>query len=139
LLDIHDRMDRKDKADRIEPTLAAEAIEPTDRIEPADPTERIEPTEPTDRIEPLDPMLSSESCDPIDHREPLLSLMPGILAPRPIHGKAGSGAPDAHPALVNYSGFIHAAARFSWSESPPFTQAHGDSALLVTIRTSPGE
>src|SRR5258706_2097487 len=83
-------MDRKDKADRIEPTLAAEAIEPTDRIEPADPTERIEPTEPTDRIDPLDPMLSSESCDPIDHREPLLSLMPGILAPRPVHGNAGT-------------------------------------------------
>ena len=103
MLDVHDRMDRKDKADRIEPTLAAEAIEPTDRIEPADPTERIEPTEPTDRIEPLDPMLSSESCDPIDHREPLLSLMLGILAPRPIHGKAGTGTPDAHPALVNSS------------------------------------
>ncbi len=104
MLDAHDRMDRKDKADRIEPTLAAEAIEPTDRIEPADPTERIDPT---DRIDPLDPMLSSESCDPIDHREPLLSLMPGILAPRPIHGKAGTGAPDTHPALVNSSGFIH--------------------------------
>ena len=60
--DFHDRTDRKDNADRIEPTPTAEAIEPTDRIEPAE-------------------MLSSESCEPIDHREPWLSLMPGILAP----------------------------------------------------------
>jgi hypothetical protein len=66
-------MDQRDRADKIEPTLAAEAIEnaeakeptdPTDRIEPAEPMERIEPDEPIDRIDPLDAMLRMEPEDP---------------------------------------------------------------------------
>ena len=94
LADLHERIDWRDHAERIEPTLAAEAIEPaernepaepSDRIEPAEPTERIEPVEPIDRTDPFDAMLSSEFCDLIDHREPLLSPMPGILAVRPGH------------------------------------------------------
>ena len=101
LLDRHDMMEPRDSADRIEPMLAADAIEPTernepaeasDRIEPAEPTDRIEPTEPIDRIDPFDPMLSSESCERIDHREPLPSLMPGILVPRPPTGNAATRA-----------------------------------------------
>ena len=94
LVAFHDRMDRNDSADRTEPALAADAIEPTDRIEPAEPTDRMEPTEPTDRIDPLDPMLSSESCEPIDHREPWLSLMPGILAPGAVPGNAATRPGD---------------------------------------------
>ena len=66
-------MDQRERADKIEPTLApepienAEASEPTDptgRIEPAEPMDRIEPAEPTDRIDPLDPMLKMEPEDP---------------------------------------------------------------------------
>ena len=92
-------MDQNDNAERTEPTLAAEATEPIDRIDPADPTERIEPAEPMDRIDPFEPMLSSESCEASDHREPLLSLMPGILAPKPANGNAttrprGRAGPD---------------------------------------------
>jgi hypothetical protein len=92
LVDVHDRMDQQDNAERTEPTLAAEATEPIDRIDPADPTERIEPAEPMDRIDPFEPMLSSESCEASDHREPLLSLMPGILAPKPANGNATTRA-----------------------------------------------
>src|SRR5262249_49833626 len=97
-------MDPRDSADRIEPTLAAEAIEPTDRIEPteatdsiepAEPSERTDPAEPIDRIDAFDPMLRNESCEPIDHREPWLSLMPGILALRTgPRQRRDSGTPD---------------------------------------------
>jgi hypothetical protein len=97
LPDLQDRIDPRDSADRIEPTLAAEAIEPTDRtepteatdsIEPAEPSERTEPAEPIDKIDAFDPMQRNESCEPIDHREPWLSLMPGILARRLACGNA---------------------------------------------------
>ena len=72
-------MDQRERADKIEPTLAAEPIEnaeaseptdPTDRIEPAEPTDRIEPDEPIDRIDPLDPMLRMEPEDPGERDEP---------------------------------------------------------------------
>jgi hypothetical protein len=72
-------MDQRERADKIEPTLAAEPIEnaeaseptdATDRIEPADPIDRIEPAEPIDRIEPLDPMLRMEPEDPGERDEP---------------------------------------------------------------------
>jgi hypothetical protein len=71
-------MDQRERADKIEPTLAAEPIEnaeaseptdPTDRIEPAEPTDRIEPDEPIDRIDPLDPMLRMEPEDPGERDE----------------------------------------------------------------------
>jgi len=73
------RMDQRERADKIEPTLAAEPIEnaeaseptdPTDRIEPAEPMDRIEPDEPIDRIDPLDPMLKMEPADPGERDEP---------------------------------------------------------------------
>jgi hypothetical protein len=72
-------MDQRERADKIEPTLAAEPIEnaearqptdPTDRIEPAEPMDRIEPAEPIDRIDPLDPMLRMEPEDPGERDEP---------------------------------------------------------------------
>jgi hypothetical protein len=72
-------MDQRERADKIEPTLAAEPIEnaeaseptdPTDRIEPAEPMDRIEPDEPIDRIDPLDPMLKMEPEDPGERDEP---------------------------------------------------------------------
>ena len=72
-------MDQRERADRIEPTLAAEPIEnaeaseptdPTDRIEPAEPMDKIEPDEPIDRIDPLDPMLKMEPDDPGERDEP---------------------------------------------------------------------
>jgi hypothetical protein len=71
-------MDQRERADKIEPTLAAEPIEnaeaseptdPTDRIEPAEPMDRIEPDEPIDRIDPLDPMLKMEPEDPGERDE----------------------------------------------------------------------
>jgi hypothetical protein len=46
--------------------------------------------EPIDRIDPFDAMLSSEFCDLIDHREPLPSPMPGILAPPSLAGNAAA-------------------------------------------------
>ena len=79
-------------ADAIEPAERNEPAEASDRIEPAEPTDRIEPTEPIDRTDPFDPMLSSESCERIDHREPLPSLMPGILVPRPPTGNTATRA-----------------------------------------------
>ncbi len=115
-------MDRLDSPERTEPTLAteateyaeaAEAAEPIDRIEPADPTERIEPAEPIDRIEPTEPILRIDPFDPmlridfsgpmlridfsgpIDHREPRLSLMPGILSPWSSRGNAATRAEPA--------------------------------------------
>jgi hypothetical protein len=72
-------MDQRERADKIEPTLAAEPIEnteaseptdPTDRIEPAEPMDRIEPDEPIDMIDPLDPMLRMEPADPGERDEP---------------------------------------------------------------------
>jgi hypothetical protein len=99
LADLHERIDWREHAERIEPTLAAEAIEPAQRNEPAEPRDRIEPTEPSDRIEPVEPidridpfdaMLSSEFCDLIDHREPLPSSMPGIFASPPPAGNAAA-------------------------------------------------
>ena len=72
-------MDQRERADKIEPTLAAEPIEnaeaseptdPTDKIEPAEPMDRIEPDEPIDRIDPLDPMLRMEPEDPGERDEP---------------------------------------------------------------------
>ena len=78
-------MDQRERADKIEPTLAAEPIEnaeaseptdPTDRIEPAEPTDRIEPDEPIDRIDPLDPMLRMEPEDPGERDEPVEIRIP---------------------------------------------------------------
>jgi hypothetical protein len=72
-------MDQRDRADKIEPTLAAEPIEnaeaseptdPTDRIEPAEPMDRMEPAEPIDKMDPLDPMLRMEPEDPGERDEP---------------------------------------------------------------------
>jgi lysophospholipase L1-like esterase len=45
-------------------------------------------------MDPFDPMLSSESCEPIDHREPWLFLMPGILAPGEVPGNAATHPGD---------------------------------------------
>ena len=90
-------MDQRERADKIEPTLAAEPIEnaeaseptdPTDRIEPAEPMDRIDPDEPIDRIDPLDPMLKMEPEDPGERDEPESCIttfwqagdQPGILA-----------------------------------------------------------
>ena len=78
-VDRRARMDQRERADKIEPTLAAEPIEnteasepadATDRIEPTEPIDRIEPAEPIDRIEPLDPMLRMEPDDPNERDEP---------------------------------------------------------------------
>ena len=101
-------MESRDSADRTDLTLATDATEnaqtaepadPTDRIEPAEPTERIEPDDPIDKIDPTDPMLSSEFFEPIDHREPWLFVMPGILAPGPGPGNAATrAAPKPRPA-----------------------------------------
>ncbi len=72
-------MDQRERADKIEPTLAAEPIEnaeaseptdPIDRIEPAEPIDRIEPNEPIDKIDPLDPVLKTEPEGPGERDEP---------------------------------------------------------------------
>lgn len=85
-------MDQRDRADKIEPTLAAEPIEnaeaseptePTDKIEPAEPMDRIEPAEPIDRIDPLDPMLKMEPEDPGERDDPAeIRITPFWQAPQ---------------------------------------------------------
>ena len=117
MLDFHDRIDRRDSPERTEPTLATEATEyaeaaeaadpidriepaePTDRIDPAEPIDRIDPTEPIDRIDPFDPMLRIDFSGPIDHREPRLSLMPGILSPLVEPGNAATRAVEPAEAV----------------------------------------
>jgi len=45
-------MDQRERADKIDATLAAEPIENADASEPTDPTDKIDPLDPMLRMEP---------------------------------------------------------------------------------------
>jgi hypothetical protein len=98
-------MDQRERADKIEPTLAAEPIEnaeaseptdATDRIEPAEPMDKIEPDEPIDRMDPLDPMLKMEPEDPGELDEPTEIRITTFWQAEEQPGISGSVPPRAH-------------------------------------------
>ncbi len=137
------RMDQRENADSMEPTLMTEAAENADATEPADPMERTDPAEPMDRMDPaepidkmdpLEPMLRTESAEPIDHDRRLLVRILAFSRARPIHSmparrrhrrteRAGIGGTEragigaAHTCTAAMAGRSSGLRRQTWKQS----------------------